>query len=491
LKHGPARLVFPALRWSADGRYVAEHYSVEKALRAGVGGFILFGGSPDAARQITEETQSRCDHALLFGSDMERGAGQQLTGFTALPPNGALGFVDDADVTRRGAEITAREARSAGINLVFAPVADLDTERRNPIVGTRSFGADPSRVARHVSAWVHGCHSGRALACAKHFPGHGRTIDDSHSALPHVTTSAATLEHDLDPFRAAIAAGVDAVMTAHVMFDAIDRANPATLSAAITTDLLRNVLGFEGITITDGLGMKGILDAAGGDEARAAMSAVNAGCDVLLYPEDCERTIDAMIAESGRKLSSRRVVEARERIARAAERVVGVHADSSRDEEMQWTLDAAVRAVHALHGSVHVARFVDVITIDEDLGGPHAPPSRDAFIHALANHGFDVRSAVSGAHARTADGSRTTLIAIYSDVRAWKGAPVLSGAARTKVREIRMTSPDAIVVLFGHPRLAEDLAEDLAESNTVVAWGGEHIMQRAAAKWLAQTGGRA
>jgi beta-glucosidase-like glycosyl hydrolase len=487
LKNRPARLVFPALRWSAAGRFDVENYTVEDALRAGVGGFILFGGPADAAQQIIEQTQSRCDYALLFGSDMERGAGQQLDGMTQIAPNGALGFLDNLDVTARAAETTALEARAAGINLIFGPVADLDNERRNPIIGTRSFGAAPSLVARHVDAWVRGCHRGGALACAKHFPGHGRTTQDSHATLPHVTASSAAIDDDLDPFRAAIAAGVDAIMTAHVVYDAIDAVNPATLSHAIVTDLLRTRLHFDGIVATDGLGMKGIREAAGGDEARASIRALNAGCDVLLYSEDCARTIDALRAELGRTLSAYRVDEARERVARAADAVAGA-VPLVKEAEPKWALDAAVLAIHSLHGGVAAPRSIDVVNIDDDTGGPYAPPSRSVFIETLESHGFDVRPTSMDATRSMpgADASRAIVVALYSEIRAWKGEPRLSSHATETLRRVRALRSDAIVVLFGHPRLAEYV--DAA--SIVVAWGGEHIMQRAAATWLAQTGGR-
>src|SRR5690606_19090652 len=257
---------------------------------------------------------------LLIGADLERGAGQQFRGATPLPPATALAELDDLEVTRRAGELTAQEARALGVNWVYAPVADLDLEPRNPIVGTRSFGSDPARAAAHVTAWIEGCHAGGALSCAKHFPGHGRTVADSHAQLPVVMTGRQGLEKDLAPFRAAVRAGVDSVMTAHVAFPALDASGtPATLSEPIVQGLLRGELGFDGAVATDALIMEGVLEGGGGAES-AAVRAVAAGCDALLYPEDPAAVASALDAALGGRLPRARVEAAASRIERPAER---------------------------------------------------------------------------------------------------------------------------------------------------------------------------
>ena len=186
----PGRLLFPAIRWDPLRGYEAARDVIERGLALGAGGFILFGGTADAAAALTTELQQRSAHPLLLGADLERGAGQQFSGATPLPPAAALGAIDDPAMTRNAGALTAREARAIGINWIYAPVADVDVEPANPIVGTRAFGSDPERVATHVHAWIQGCHDGGALACAKHFPGHGRTLGDSHAMLPVVHASA-------------------------------------------------------------------------------------------------------------------------------------------------------------------------------------------------------------------------------------------------------------------------------------------------------------
>ncbi|HSJ05164.1 MAG TPA: glycoside hydrolase family 3 N-terminal domain-containing protein, partial [Longimicrobiales bacterium] len=284
--HPTGRLLFPALRWSPVTGFDHEQAVIEAALGAGAGGFCIFGGDAVAVSALTSSLRQRSRVPLLIGSDLERGAGQQFPQATPLPPLAAIGYLDDLALTRQAGALTAREARALGINWVFAPVADVDFEPRNPIVGTRAFGRDSARVAAHVAAWVEGCRSEGAACCVKHFPGHGRTTEDSHAVLPRVTAGRDVLEEDLRPFRAAVAAGVDAVMTAHVVYEALDAAAPATLSTGILDGILRGELGFAGLIATDALNMAGILAAAAGDETAAATAAVNAGCDAVLYPSD-------------------------------------------------------------------------------------------------------------------------------------------------------------------------------------------------------------
>jgi len=253
-----ARLVFPALRWR-NGSFAHERARIDAALAAGVGGFILFGGTSEAVAALTLVLRDIAGRPLLIGADLERGAAQQVRGLTELPPPAALGVLDDLEATAAAGVLTAREAAAVGINWVFAPVCDLDVEPANPIVQTRSFGADPARVAAHAEAWIRACQEHGVLACAKHYPGHGRTTLDSHEGLPDVTASRETLERaDLAPFGAALSAGVGSVMAAFVSYSAWD---PSGRAAGFSPEIL-GWLGarrFAGVTVTDALIMGGAL----------------------------------------------------------------------------------------------------------------------------------------------------------------------------------------------------------------------------------------
>ncbi len=219
---------------------------IDAALRLEVGGFIFFGAEAEAAARLAGEILAAARRPLWLAADLERGAGQHLRGLTTFPPPAALArHPDAAAAVRVAARVTAREARALGLNLVLAPVLDLDVEARNPIVGTRSFGSDPDTVAALGRSWVDACQAEGVAACGKHFPGHGRTTADSHAELPVVDASVQVLEADLAPFRA-VAADVACLMSAHVAYPALGALGPATLERAVLDDLLRGEMGFEG-----------------------------------------------------------------------------------------------------------------------------------------------------------------------------------------------------------------------------------------------------
>jgi len=197
-----------------------------------------------------------------------------------LPAMRRLGDLDDEELIRRVAHAQARELAALGFTMSFAPVADVHTRDENPIIGDRAFATTPERVARLAGAWADGLARGGVLSCAKHFPGHGDTTVDSHLALPRVDREKAELERlEVAAFRAlAKHPAIDSMMTAHVVYGALDPDQPATLSRAICTDLLRGTLGFGGVLFSDDLEMKALTMSAG----EASVRAVAAGCDVLL-----------------------------------------------------------------------------------------------------------------------------------------------------------------------------------------------------------------
>lgn len=469
-----ARLLFPALRWDAESGFEAYRDTIERGLELGVGGFALFGGAAPMVGALTAELRARAQRPLLIASDLERGAGQQFTGTTQLPPLAALGALDDPEVTLRAAQITTREAMALGVNWLYAPVADVDLEPQNPIIGTRAFGDEPHLVSRHVQAWIEGCHQAGGLACAKHFPGHGRTIDDSHAALPIVDAARAELAIDLLPFRAAIDAGADAIMSAHVVYPALDPAGqPATLSRTIITDLLKGELGFAGAVVTDALIMQGVLE-GGRDEGAAAVAALAAGCDALLYPQDLDAVARALDDALGTELDETRVQDAIDRLDALHRRSGPFGGEWGRRIDEQWAIDLGTRTLVMVRGVLRHDRAFDLVTIDDDVGGPYPAPSRAPLMHAFGEAGLDVRQVDE-------PGERPVVVAVYADIRAWKGRPGLGAAAYERLQRILAAQPQAVVLLFGHPRLAAQMPGE----NVLAAWGGEAIMQRAVARRLA------
>ncbi|MBT2439059.1 glycoside hydrolase family 3 protein [Streptomyces sp. ISL-36] len=244
----------------------------------------LFGrniASPEQLAALTARLRAERDDVLVAideeGGDVTR---LEVRHGSSFPGNYALGAVDDTDLTRAVARELGRRLAECGVDLNWAPSADVNSNAENPVIGVRSFGADPALVARHTVAYVEGLQAVGVAACTKHFPGHGDTNVDSHHALPRIDVGLATLHaRELVPFRAAIAAGTKAVMSAHILLSALDPDRPATLSPQILTGLLRQELGFDGLIVTDGMEMRAIASTYGIE--RGSVLAIAAGADAI------------------------------------------------------------------------------------------------------------------------------------------------------------------------------------------------------------------
>jgi beta-N-acetylhexosaminidase len=261
----------------------------------GLAGYTLFGFNIVDREQVAASTAAlrAANPRVVVAIDEEGGDVTRLAHRTGspYPGNAALGALDDVEVTRAVYRAIGAELAGVGVTVDLAPTVDVNTADDNPIIGTRSFGADPARVAAHTRAAVEGLQETRVAACAKHFPGHGATVADSHLELPTVDVPLAVLrERDLPPFAAAVAAGTRAVMTAHIRVPELTGDGPATFSRAALRDLLRGELGFTGALITDALEMKGAAVVAGGT-AQAAPLALAAGADLLCIGADVDATL--------------------------------------------------------------------------------------------------------------------------------------------------------------------------------------------------------
>lgn len=293
----------------------------------GVGGVILLGGSAAEIALRTHEFQTWAPIPLLIAADIEEGVGQRFAGATQGPPLMAIGAVaqrdlsEAIDLARQYGALTADEARAIGLNWLLGPVVDVNNNPDNPVINVRSFGDDPAIVGQLAAAFIAGARQRPILTAAKHFPGHGDTAIDSHLELPVIPHDRARLDAiELPPFAAAIAAGVDAVMSAHLQIPALDPTDPATLSRSILTDLLRTELGFTGLIVTDALVMGAIARRYGANDA--PVLAVEAGADILLMPVDPPGAIEAVAqaVESGR-IAPERIRESVERIWRSKARI--------------------------------------------------------------------------------------------------------------------------------------------------------------------------
>lgn len=357
-----------------------------RRLGEGLSSVGLFGrnvADPGQLAALTAQLRSEHEEVLVAideeGGDVTR---LEVRGGSSFPGNLALGAVDDTALTRDVARELGRRLADCGINLNWAPSADVNSNPDNPVIGVRSFGADPALVARHTAAYVEGLQSAKVAACTKHFPGHGDTAVDSHHDLPRITADLPTLqERELVPFRAAIAAGTKAVMSAHILLPALDGSFPATLSPAALHGLLRapateGGLGFDGLIVTDGMEMRAI-SARYGIE-RGSVLAIAAGADAIcvgggLADEDTVlRLRDALVrgVRDG-ELSEKRLADAAARVRALARWARSAGAGEGVAPAPEAGITAARRALRRtapepftpLTTPAHVAAFTPVANI--------------------------------------------------------------------------------------------------------------------------------
>ncbi len=429
--------------------------TLKRLVDRGLGGVILFTRNVRDAEQVRRLTDTlrslRPD--LLVGIDNEGGGIGHLVGAGApdVPGSYALGVVDDTVLTARCADALAGHLAGLGITASYAPVADVQHQPDNPIVRTRAFGTDPELVARHVRAWIAATEARGIASCAKHFPGHGGTLTDSHHEL--AVDPRPYEELDLAPFRAAVAAGVPMLMSAHVVFPALDANRPATLSRRILGDLLRLDLGFDGVLVTDALEMKAIADRYG--EEAGARIALAAGADqVIVAVPDLEVTLscrDAVIgALHSRLLPEERVMEAAERVRRLAARYA-VPALALAPWDAGAGLEAARRAVRGqgTGGPVPGAHVVDLF-----------PPPHPALNWGGEDLLSEVRAVDPTATGTTVTGEAADPASLVDGiVRLAEGAPLIVATCDAGLypwqRHLRDTllarRPDAVRVATGLP----------------------------------------
>jgi beta-glucosidase len=373
-------------------RWELANADLQRLLAAGVGGVILLGGSAAELRLRTRQLRAWAGADLLLCADVEEGVGQRFEGASWLVPPLALGRLHSEDaasalaLAERYGRCTGREAAALGLNWVLGPVCDVNNNPANPVINVRAWGEDPASAGALAAAFLQGAQAEGVLCCAKHFPGHGDTSTDSHLALPVLPHSRERLEAiELPPFRQAIAAGVAAVMTAHLQLPALDPHLPATLSAPVLTDLLRRDLGYGGLVVTDALVMEAIAGRHGAGEA--AVLALEAGADLVLMPEDADVAIDAILAAlaSGRlradqlEASAERRRSALARVGRGdpdegggAERPLGILSNGPLPDDRALALELVQRSLQRRGGGTVAAagNGLNLIRVDGALGCP-------------------------------------------------------------------------------------------------------------------------
>ncbi|GMR12336.1 MAG: glycoside hydrolase family 3 N-terminal domain-containing protein [Gemmatimonadota bacterium] len=479
-----------------------------------IGGVYLSIGLPHSYAAKINELQARARVPLLVTSDFESGGpGMRINhsyalpsllpqgGGTSFPPTMAFGAIGDERFAREYGRITAEEARAVGVQLNFAPVLDVNSNPLNPVINTRSFGEDPLAVARLGAAYIEGARLGGVMTTAKHFPGHGDTKTDSHVGLPVVPADWERLNAvELVPFRRAIAAGVDAVMTAHIIVEGVQglEGAPATMDPRFMTELLRNEMGFDGLLFTDALRMGAITNRYG--TAEAGVLALEAGADVLLMPTDVKETIDAVVAavaegrisENRIRESARRMLEAKARAGLHLERYVDLDAVDEvvgSGPHTAFADTAATRSITLVRDRLHTVP-VDPDASRRVLSVTYARPNHLvaglAFEPLLAERvrtvtarrvGQDSPDAVYDTLRALAEQADLIVVSAYVPPQSGSDEVAVPGALADFVAEVSQVRP-TVTISFGNPYLLTSLPGARAY---MIAWGDREVSQRAAA----------
>jgi beta-N-acetylhexosaminidase len=411
------------------------------AMTVHVDGPFLLRSEPYEAAELLNRLQSDSKLPLLFAADFERGVSMRLMGTTVFPHAmafGADGNLQDAESFGR---ITAEESRAIGIHWNFFPDADVNSNPANPIINTRSFGEDPKQVGDLAVAYIKGAHEGGMLATVKHFPGHGDTATDSHLGVASVNVDRAHLDSiELPPFREAIAAGVDAVMVAHVTVPALD-SDPnhvATISPEVVSDLLEKQLGFKGIVVSDALDMAGLTHLFANNIGRAAVEAFKAGNDLLLIPADFPASYKAMLeaVQSG-EIS-------RQRLDRSVLKILRTKAELGLQD----------------------ARLVDINTIADAVGKPQniafGQQVAESAITLVRENGkvlpLKTKGTASGVlpYTKQEETHNDLVAVVFSD-------DVRTESGRAFGRELRARVPDAHVI-YVDPRVAAGMNDEVMKA---------------------------
>jgi beta-N-acetylhexosaminidase len=504
-----------------------------------VGGFIMSIGSPIETAEKLNAMQRLSRLPLVIGADYEYGAGMRqrggyflpnniyLGGATVFPPQMALGAARDTSLAYQQGRITAEEGRAMGVHIAFAPVLDVNNNPANPVIGVRSFGEDPRLVGEMGAALIHGLQNHGMVATGKHFPGHGDTEENSHLTVTTVHASRARIDSvELVPFRAAIAAGLEGMMTFHGVIPSLDTTPvPATLNPAIMTRLLRDQLGFKGLVITDAMDMNGVLARVTNKQAaqvgstagsyggtltnsigiaEACKLAIDAGADILLMPSDVPAAIDAVVdgVREGRFSQAR--------VDASVRRVLAIKRQLELDRRRVVNLDS-VRAVVGDTANLAVAALAarKSITLAKDslglvpLARRGARVQRTLSITIATRTDLPAGSAFNAELRRVDPGLKTELLypddsspnfsrlfalADSSDVVLVSsylstGTSVSNASAPEPIarfiRELVERHPRTILVAFGNPYLLQQIP---SVSTYVVAWGGFPVSQTAAGR---------
>ena len=503
---------------SRDG---ARYARLEKMVRGRkVGGLILWQSDVYEAAVLLNDLQRMAEVPLLVSADFERGPAMRIRRATSFPDAMAIAATRNTDAAYRAAYATALEARSIGVHQNYAPVADVNTNPRNPVINTRAFGDEVGLASAMVGAYVRGTNDGRVLSTAKHFPGHGATGTDSHLELPLLEFTRERLEKvELFPFRSAIESDVKSIMVAHLAVPALDTSSlPASISPALIDGYLREEMGFEGLVVTDAMEMQGVV--GGFSASESTVRAVKAGVDIILMPLNEEIAFTSLlgavrsgeIAESRLDRSVRKILAAKEWLGLQKERTVPIQDIPARVATREHRLlakEIARGAVTLLKNEGEVLplqhmrtrRIAAVILSDmeEDRTIINRPgprftnePVGSYFVKLLQNRNGEMAvtrltPACNEQNLRAGlervRGADLVLLALHVKVRTSSGSISLSENLQRFVEAVGETGKPTVVISFGTPYVVEHFpdaeavlcsygdAEPLVEATVEVLYG--------------------
>ena len=481
-----------------DGNDISKKFKYyESLVRKGIGGFIVFGGKVKEVSIAIKRLQNIAEIPLFIASDLEQGLGQQLDGGTLFPPAMAVARAinpknkNDIRLLRKSIGIVAKEAKAAGINLIFSPVLDVNTNPQNPIICTRAFSDNPRKVAWFGREFIKGFQRHGLIACVKHFPGHGDTTKDSHRELPVVNADVKRLHRvELYPFKQAVKAGVKMVMVGHLKVPAIDSKFASSLSKKIIRGLLNDRIRFKGLVITDAMNMHAVSkeSVASGDpprrEGKACLMALDAGAHILLHPSKPEKIINYLSSRWDEikprvEESFQKVIRAKKELSKVYSSRLTVHSigtNSSRDLAYKLTQKSISPA------RVKIPDKPVVLIIDDDNS-----KSGKFFIKEIRRHYPKIKSIYVDNSYRGSiktflnSVSNKTLIAlVFSRVSAWKGRSGLSRKLENILKKAVETSRYSVMAGFCCPYALHGIKTDAV----IEAYSGAELSEEAVAKIL-------
>jgi len=477
----------------------------ELVVRSQVGGVIFFQGEPLEQAELINELQSLAPVPLLISQDMEWGPAMRIEHTTSLPKMMAIGATRNPSLAYSAGYVTAREAQALGTDQIFAPVADVNNNPMNPIINVRSFGENPKLVARLVGPFIKGIQDAGLIATAKHFPGHGDTATDSHAGLPIIPYGRTRLDTlELIPFKAAINAGVESIMVAHIAFPKLEESPhlPATLSPRITTGLLRKDLGFKGLIVTDAMNMAGVTKAFGIGEA--AIRAIEAGADMILMSPDIDAAraavmralSDGRLSENRIDASVRRILEAKEGVGlnrrsaidlEAARRVVSSRRHRMLGEVIARSSLTLLRNANSLLPISDIPQRILSVTLsdgtDASTGNYFTRRIREIGRNAtISRLLLDKRSAPEEytEAVKVASTADVILVPAYVRVRSSTGNISLPVRQRQFLDQLTALGKPVVLISFGNPYVPMELVRQ--PDAYIAAYGGSNAAQRVVAQ---------